>query len=115
MNDTVFHTLMGIDLREINMFPRTTIEEILQNVRMLISTVRGTVPLDRELGLTNSFIDDPLPKGKARFAIFMIETIQDYELRVRVTNVDFAPRLDDALDGRLYPRVKVMISDEYPA
>ena len=45
MNDTIFHTLMGIDLREINMFPHSTLEEILQNVRVLLSTVRGTVPL----------------------------------------------------------------------
>ena len=113
MNETIFHTLMGIDLREINMFPRTTIEEILQNVRMLLTTVQGTVPLDRELGLTNTFIDDPSPRGMMRFAIFALETIQDYEPRVEVTDIDFAPRPDDAMDGRLYPRVRVRIIDEY--
>ena len=115
MNDTVFHTLMGIDLREINMFPQTRIEEIIQNVRMLLTTVKGTVPLDRELGLTNSFIDDPMPRGMRRFAIFVVETIQEYEPRVEVTEVDFAPRPDAAMDGQLYPRVKVRILDEYPA
>ena len=112
MNETIFHTLMGIDLREVKMFPQSTIEEIIQNVRMLLTTVQGTVPLDRELGLTNSFIDDPSPRGMMRFAIFALETIQDYEPRVEVTDIDFAPRPGDALDGRLYPRVRVGILDE---
>jgi len=114
MNE-IFHTLMGIDLRQINMFPRSVHEEIVQNVRMLLSTIQGTVPLDRELGLTNNFIDDPSPRGMMRFAIFALETIQDYEPRVEVTEVDFAPHPDAALDGRLYPRVKVRILDEYLA
>ena len=111
--NNIFHTLMGIDLRQINMFPQSVHEEILQNVMMLLLTIRGTVPLDRNLGLTNSFIDDPSPRGMMQFSIFVLETIQDYEPRVEVTEVDFAPRPDGALDGRLYPRVRVRILDEY--
>ena len=111
--NNIFHTLMGIDLRQINMFPQSVHEEILQNVMMLLLTIRGTVPLDRELGLTNDFIDDPSPRGMMRFAIFALETIQDYEPRVEVREVDFAPLPDEAMDGRLYPRVKVRILDEY--
>ncbi|MCL2392629.1 MAG: hypothetical protein FWC66_08530 [Oscillospiraceae bacterium] len=113
MNNQIFHTLMGIDLRNINMFPNSVHEEILQNVMMLLRTIRGTVPLDRDLGLTNTFIDDPSPRGMMRFAIFVLETIQEYEPRVEVTEVDFAPRPDDAMDGRLHPRVVVRIFDEY--
>jgi len=113
MSNQIFYTLMGIDLRNINMFPNSVQEEILQNVMMLLLTIRGTVPLDRDLGLTNSFIDDPSPRGMMRFAIFVLETIQEYEPRVEVSEVDFAPRPNDALDGRLYPRVRVRILDEY--
>jgi len=112
MNE-INHTVMGIDFRQINMFPKTVHEEILQNVMMLLLTIKGTVPLDRELGLTNSFIDDPSPRGMMQFAIFALETIQDYEPRVEVSEVDFAPSPDSVLDGRLYPRVKVRILDEY--
>lgn len=114
MNE-VLHTLTGIDLREVNMFPNSVHEEILQNVMVLLKTRRGTVPLDRELGLENDFIDDPLPRGMMRFALFALETIQDYEPRVEVTEIDFTPRPDSAMDGRLYPRVKVRILDEYIA
>ena len=110
MNE-IFHTLMGFDLRQINMFPQSVHEEILQNVRMLLSTTRGTVPLDRDLGLTNAFIDDPSPRGMMQFSIFALETIQEYEPRVEVTEVDFAPRPNDAMDGRLYSRVRIL--DEY--
>ena len=51
MNNQIFHTLMGIDLRNINMFPNSVYEEIIQNVRVLLTTIKGTVPLDRDLGL----------------------------------------------------------------
>ena len=112
-NNTIFHTLTTIDLRELNMFPNSTIEEILQNVRILLTTVQGSVPLDRELGLSSSFIDDPSPRAMMQFAIFALETIQEYEPRVEVTEIDFEPRLDGVLDGRLYPIVKVRILNEY--
>ena len=75
----------------------------------------GTVPLDRRLGLPFSFIDDPQPRGMMKLTIFLLETIQEYEPRVRVQEIDFVPDPDAALDGKLYPRVKVMIPDEYLA
>ena len=104
---------MGVDTAGINMFPRSTIEEIVQNVSILLSTVVGSVPLDRNLGLDATFIDEPQPRGMMQLRIFAIETIQEYEPRVEVSEVDFVPNPDAALDGRLYPRMVVRILDEF--
>ena len=104
--------IIGGRKQKINLFPTTALEEILQNVRMILTTVAGSVPLDRAFGLTVSFIDDPEPRGMMKARIFLLEAIQDYEPRVEVTEVDFAPDTESALDGRLFPKVRVRIPDE---
>ena len=117
MNGTagIAEAVLGIDLREINMFPKTAFEEIIQNVRMILSTVQGTVPLDRGLGLPAAFLDAPVQRAMAAFAVFAAEAIQDCEPRVAVEEIEWLPRPGAALDGRLYPRVKVRIPNEFLA
>ena len=105
--------IFGIDTAGINLFPQTTAEEIIQNVSVLLTTVVGSVPLDRRLGLNPIFIDEPQARAMMELRIFAIQTLQDYEPRVEVTEVDFVPRPDNAQDGRLYPRAVVRILDEF--
>ena len=112
MRDNLY-TIMGIDIQEVTLFPQTVIEEILQNVSVLLTTVVGSVPLDRNLGIKANFIDEPAQRAKMRLSIFALETIQDYEPRVEVLEVGFVQRSDDALDGRFYPRMVVRIHDEF--
>ena len=106
-------TILGLNTEEINWFPQTTIEEIVQNVTLLLTTAVGTIPLDRRLGIDPSFIDDPMPRGRAKAAIAIGQTIQDYEPRVEVMTVDFIPDPAAAQDGRMCARVVVRILDEY--
>ena len=112
-NINIVEAVLGIDLREINMFPQSAFEEIIQNVRIILSTVQGTVPLDRNLGLSATFIEEPVQRAMMTFVVFATETIQDYEPRVVVEEIEWVQRPDEAMDGRLYPRVKVRILDEY--
>ncbi|MFW5497758.1 MULTISPECIES: GPW/gp25 family protein [unclassified Maridesulfovibrio] len=89
----------------------TGVAEILQNVRIILSTIRGTVPFDRLFGLTITYIDKPIPEAMAEFRGDAIQTVQKYEPRVSVTSVDFKAKPDEAMDGRLYPVVRVRIKD----
>ena len=113
MRSNNIHEIMGIDTAGINLFPQSVVEEIKQNVSVLLSTAVGSVPLDRNLGLDATLIDEPLARGMMQLRLFTRETIQDYEPRVEVTTVDFMPNPDEALNGRLYPRVVVRILDEF--
>ena len=112
MNDNIY-TILGISVMDVTLFPQSTVEEIIQNVSILLTTVVGSVPLDRNLGLSATFLDDKAQRAMAKLTIFALETIQEYEPRVEVTEVDFAPNPDGAADGRFYPRVRVRILDEY--
>ena len=47
-------------------------EEIHQNLRTILTTARGSVPLDRNFGIDMSVIDLPIPLYKAKLTeIFM--------------------------------------------
>lgn len=85
--------------------------EILQNVRMILSTIRGTVPLDRTFGLSITFLDRPMPAAMAEYRGEVVEAVQRLEPRVTVTSVDFTEDTDGAMDGILYPVVTIDIEE----
>ena len=45
---------------KLNLAPETLEEEVLQNVAIIVSTPKFSVPLDRGLGLAQRFIDKPI-------------------------------------------------------
>ena len=114
MRDMVL-TIRGIDTTRINWFPSTVVEEIIQNVAVLMTTIEGTVPLDRNLGITAKIIDEPHPRAMMELSVHLVNAIQEYEPRVQVLEVGFAPNELAALDGKLYPEMVVRILDEYIA
>lgn len=86
--------------------PKNELEEIIQNVRTILTTRKGSVPLDREFGIDISLVDLPATVIKGRLTNEIISAVERYEPRARVTEVTFS---GDAADGIIYPVVKVMI------
>jgi phage baseplate assembly protein W len=78
--------------------------EIAQNVRTILATRVGTVPLDREFGLPWDDLDGPHSLVTARFTAAIVEAIETNEPRVKVTQVTFD---GNDRDGVLRPRVRV--------
>ena len=48
-------------------------QEIIQNVKTILSTVKGTVMLDRTFGLSGEYVDAPGPVLEARLAREVVE------------------------------------------
>ena len=92
---------------EIEFNPGDRTAEILQNVRTIISTVRFSVPLDRRFGIDGSLIDLPTPAAAARLTKEVIEVVQRYEPRVKVTKIDFVESEESS--GILRPKVQVRL------
>jgi phage baseplate assembly protein W len=92
----------------------TGIDEIIQNIRIIVTTIKGTVPLDREFGVKGDFIDLPSPLAKTILISELADEIEKQEKRVIVTKVDFQ-EIDnpEAIDGKLSPRIFFKIKDEY--
>ncbi len=82
------------------------ISEILQNVATIISTPRGSVPLDRNFGIDVSMLDLPLEIAENLLTVQIMEAIATYEERVEVIKVTYEK---DHLIGKLQPKVQVNI------
>ena len=98
--------IVAAHLQEISFAPKTEAEEIIQNVRTILTTRRGSVPLDRNFGMDTSIVDQPVNRIRALLTTDIIETIERYEPRAEVTAVDFS---GDGEEGAILPRVKVVI------
>lgn len=97
-------TLDGVNFR-----PASLQEEVLQNVRTILATRRGTVPLDRAFGVAWDFVDLPIQVARARISQDVIDAIEDYEPRAEVVRVTFN---GDGLEGSLQPTVRIRINGD---
>ena len=91
--------------------PATVAEEIVQNVRTILATRVGTVPLDRAFGADWDMVDRPLPVAQqlARAAFF--DAVQKYEPRAVVETMTFRGDRDGAMDGVLVPELTITLAD----
>lgn len=95
-------------LEKINLAPETTVEEVLQNVSIIISTPKFSVPLDRGLGLSQRFLDKPIQVAQSILISEVMDAIEEYEPRAEIENVTF--ELGER-PGLLIPVVEVNITD----
>jgi len=94
---------------KIKLAPQSREEEILQNIENLLTTPKFSVPLDRDFGLSQRFVDKPLPVAEMVFRSEILDAIEKYEPRVRVEGVTFE---NGDVPGKLIPRVEVTILAE---
>ncbi|EGJ51838.1 GPW/gp25 family protein [Desulfocurvibacter africanus] len=89
----------------------TGLTEILQNVRVILGTPKGSVVLDRAFGVDMGWLDAPTPEAKARCAASMVQAVQRYEPRVSVARIDWRNDATDAGEGRLKPVLRIRVKE----
>lgn len=100
------YTVKAYALEKINLAPEDTTEEVLQNVAVILSTPKFSVPLERGLGLAQRFLDKQIPAAQSILISEVLEAIEEFEPRAEVENVTF--ELGDR-PGTLIPIVEVKI------
>lgn len=93
-------------LEKIAFAPNSELEEILQNVRTILTTTKYSVALDRDFGLEADAVDGPIQTVQAKLTAEIIEKVEKYEPRVQVKQVDYD---GDFITGKLIPKVRVVI------
>ena len=101
-------TLNGV----VDFAPANETAEILQNVRTILITLIGSVPMSRIFGVDWESIDSPYPVARALMQSAVIEAIESYEPRAQVDSVMFDDTVTDSMDGILSPRVIISIGEE---
>ena len=77
--------------------PESLEEEIAQNIRFILSTPKGSVPMMRDLGIDHSLLDNPAPAMQAKLKADVVEQVKRFEPRARVKEVT----LKKYMEGRL--------------
>ena len=101
------YEISGGETPPINFAPATLAEEVMQNVRMIISTVKYSVPMDREFGIDGAVIDRPVNVAKAHLSNEIFRAVRRYEPRTVIESIDF----DGDESGQLTPKIKVQINE----
>jgi len=80
---------------------------VLQNVSNILATKKGSVPLYREFGLSQTFLDKPTPVAQVLLISEIKEAIETFEPRAQFVSASFQE--DVSLPGRVVPVVGVKI------
>jgi phage baseplate assembly protein W len=85
----------------------TGVSEVMQNVRTILTTPRGTVPLDRDFGISVDFLDSPIniTRAKAEQEIFL--QLKKYEPRAILKQIIWE---SDVISGQISPSVRVGVN-----
>ena len=93
--------------QEIDFNPPDLTREILQNVRTILTTYKYSVPMDRDLGISATFLDEAQPRAIALLTSEMTDALAKYEPRAKLREI----RIESNSDGKFYPRVKIRLNN----
>ena len=106
----MIYTIAANENIRINLKPETVIEEVLQNLNMILSTVKGSAPLDRNFGIGAEFIDKPLPVAESLIIADIWDAFETYEPRASIVNITFDRNVSNEMAGKVVPRVEVTVN-----
>lgn len=92
----------------------TGLEGLHQCLRIIITTLIYSVPLDRGFASTGSFIDAPLPYAVAQRLAELTEAIEKYEPRVKIIHIRLTEpeaKLEDLMEGRVFPVIRFELKE----
>lgn len=104
------YTVSATDLGKLRFNETKTVNSVLQNIAVILTTPLGTVPLYRDFGLDMSFVDKPRPIAEVLMVAPVREAIHRWEPRATV--LDVIPGSDPSYPGTLIPIVEVEINVE---
>ena len=89
----------------------TGIVQLEQEIRTVLDTRKGSVPLDRDFGLSWDYVDLPLTEAMPYMVAEIGQQLEKYVPRIRVRDIAFSS--DEPVEGVLMPAVTVEIRPEY--
>ena len=94
------------DIGPVNLAPATELEEIIQNVRTVLTTLKKTVPMDREFGISGEVVDLPIAVAQAKLTAEIVAAVNKYEPRASVVAVSYE---GVETDGKVTTKVRIKV------
>lgn len=95
------------DKPRIEFAPQTTAEEVLQNVRTILTTVKYQIPLARDFGISGEAIDMPIQRAQAFLSNEIFMQVKKYEPRAIIESISFSADIT----GKIVPTLEVKINE----
>lgn len=99
--------------KDIDFKPANVAVEVMQNVRTILSTRKGSVPLDRDFGIDFTWIDQPISVARMRCQMAIIDAIEKYEPRAEIEQIEWSEKTEDVMDGKTMPKVSISVKEEF--
>jgi phage baseplate assembly protein W len=87
-------------------FGTSGIQEVMQNVKLIIMTRKGTQPLDRDFGISFDFLDSPMPMVQVKVEQEIFMALRKYEPRAVLKQITWN---SDPISGSVKPNVSIQV------
>jgi len=87
-------------------FGATGVFAVMQNVRTILTTRKGTLPMDRDFGITLDFLDSPSLQLRARAEQECFMALRKYEPRAVLKQIRWEA---DIKSGRFWPDILIQV------
>lgn len=101
------YTIKGDEKTSFSLCENDDIKAVLQNVHLLLTTPKGSVPMYREFGLKQDFVDKPIPVAQTLMTSYIREALEEFEPRAKFVGITFVE--DNNSPGRIIPVLEVEI------
>lgn len=99
----------GVQIVINGVYERKLRNDILEKCEFLLSVFKGTVPMNRDIGIDPDIVSQPLYIAQQMYTMSAIETIEKYETRAIVEEVQFEMT---AGAGNMIPKVRLIYNGE---
>ncbi|MBR3965468.1 MAG: hypothetical protein IKJ91_00175 [Clostridia bacterium] len=99
-------TVRGSESQNYEFIENDILRSVAQNISLIVSTKKGTVPQYREFGIPMTFIDRPIKVAKTLMIAEVTEGIELFEPRAEIVSITA-----EVIGEKCYPYVEVRLKD----
>ena len=99
----------GVQIVINGVYERELRNDILNKCEFLLTLIKGTIPMNRDIGIDPGIVSQPLYIAQQMYTMSAIETIEKYETRAIVEEVQFETT---AGAGNMIPKVRLIYNGE---
>ena len=93
--------------RELTLAPETETDAKVQELYILICTIKGECPLYRDFGVSNDYLHMPVNAAQTAMTLAITEALRRYMPDVELEGIRFSTNELDGMQGTLNPVVEV--------
>lgn len=99
----------GVQIVINGVYERELRNDILEKCEFLLTLIKGTIPMNRDIGIDPGIVSQPLYIAQQMYTMSAIETIEKYETRAIVEEVQF-----ESTPGaeNMIPKVRLIYNGE---